>query len=155
MKKFISLSANKYKFKKGIEPVTLSWENNTIADWCTKVKINKEDVIIGHSIGAAISLIVAEKNPPKKLHLYSPSLIFTETIGLLDEIDLKYLGKKRLSEVKSIPNIKCPVTIHVGSMEDRVMIEGAKIIAKHLGVELDIVLGADHITVINKFLVGK
>jgi pimeloyl-ACP methyl ester carboxylesterase len=76
MKKFIALSANKYKLTKGIEPISLSWKTKTIQGWCDQLKINKDDIIIGHSIGGAVALMVASKTPPKELHLYSPTPIF-------------------------------------------------------------------------------
>lgn len=76
MKKFIALSANKYKLKKDIDPVPLSCNTKIVKGWCDKVKMTKEDIIIGHSIGGAVALIAASKTPPKELHLYSPTPIF-------------------------------------------------------------------------------
>jgi len=149
MKKFIALDVKEYKLKKGIIPVNLTWKNNTIKDWCNKLKINNKDIIIGHSLGAAIALIVAKKTPPKELHLYSPSPIFTETIKYLDDKNLKYFGKKRLKEIKIIPKVTCPVTIYVGGNEDRIMkLTAKKICASLPHAKLIIIPNKDHSSVI-------
>jgi pimeloyl-ACP methyl ester carboxylesterase len=117
MKYFIALDTNSYKIKKGIKPVNLTWNDNTIKDWCEGISFTRKDIVIGHSLGASIALIVAEKTPPRKLLLYSPSPIFTETIKFLDKKNLKHFGKKRRKEVNSIPRVSCPVIIYIGSKE--------------------------------------
>jgi pimeloyl-ACP methyl ester carboxylesterase len=150
MKLFIALGANEYKLKKGITPIDLKWKYNGIQDWCDKVRFTSKDVVIGHSIGAAVALIVAEKNPPKELHLYSPSPIFTETIKLLPKSHLSYYGKKRQREVSSIPKVACPVTVYVGELEIPAMKKTAKIIAKKLHAKLVVVPGKNHRNIIQE-----
>lgn len=155
MKKFIALDAYKYKLKEGIEPVSLSWETKTIRGWCNKVKINSDDIIIGHSIGGAVALIVASKTPPKELHLYAPTPIFTEFIILFKKHAGKYL-KPRIKELKPIPNVTCPVFVYIGDQEHPLMIADVKAIAKHIPQAVfRLVKGADHMTIVSKYLKNK
>ena len=98
----------------------------------------------GHSIGAAIALIMAEKTPPKELHLYSPSPIFTETINLIGKTFLRQIGKKRRGEVQPIPKVTCPVTVYVGELEIPAMKKTAQIIARKLHAKLVVVPGKNH-----------
>lgn len=144
MNLFIALATNEYKLEKGVTPVNLTWKHNTIQDWCDKAHFTSKDIVTGHSIGAAIALIAAEKNPPKELHLYSPSPIFTETIGLLGKSDLKYIGKKRRKEVRPIPKVTCHVIVYVGELEIPAMQKTAKIIARKLHARLAVVPGKNH-----------
>ena len=147
--KFIALSTHTKKFKEGIEPISLNMADS-MQTMCDKT-FNKNDIVIGHSMGASIALMIAKKTPPKELHLYSPSLIFTETVSLLDEENLKYFGVK-IKEVEPIPKVDCPVFVYVGSNEASTMIDSAKIVAKHLGSTLEIIPNANHMSVVNKYL---
>lgn len=148
MIKFIALSANKYKLKKGIEPISLSWKTKTIKGWCDEVKMTKDDIIIGHSIGGAVALMVASKTPPKELHLYSPTPIFFEFLELYKKYPVKNM-KDRFKEFVYIPNIKCPVFIYVGGDEDPFMKVGAMIIQKSIkGSKLKTIKGKNHMSVI-------
>lgn len=152
MKKFIALSANKYKLKKGIVPVSLSWRTKTIEGWCAKVKMTKKDIIIGHSIGGAVALIVAAKTPPKELHLYAPTPIFSEFLHFFK----KAAGPElldRIKEVKPIPTISCPVFIYIGDDEHPLMIANVKSISEHIPQAVyKLVKGADHMTIISEYL---
>lgn len=149
MKKFIALGANKKKLKEGIEPISLNMADS-MQTMCDKT-FNKDDIVIGHSMGASIALMIAAKTPPKELHLYSPALIFKETISLLGEEDLKYFGEK-INEIKPIPKITCPVTIYVGELEDPIMLEGAVILVDKLDANEKVVPDANHMTVVNDFV---
>ena len=144
MKLFIALDAKEYTLPKGITPVNLTWKHNRVEDWCRKAVFTGRDVVIGHSIGAAVALIAAEKNPPKELHLYSPSPIFTETVELPGKRFLSFIGKKRRSETKPIPKVACPVTVYVGELEIPAMKKAAKIIARKLHAKLVVVPGKRH-----------
>ncbi|MEO6077604.1 MAG: hypothetical protein ABIP54_02360 [Candidatus Andersenbacteria bacterium] len=150
MKLFIALDTNEYKLGKGVTPVNLIWKHNTIQDWCDQVRFTSKDIVIGHSIGAAVALTVAKKNPPKELHLYSPSPIFTETMKLLPKSHLSYYGKKRQREVSSIPKVTCPVTVYVGELEIPAMKKTEKIIAKKLHAKLVVVAGKNHRNIIQE-----
>lgn len=151
MKKFIALDIKDYELKEGVTPINLVWEGKTIRDWCEKVSFTKEDVVIGHSLGAAVALIVAGETPPKELHLYSPSPIFTETIGFLDKKNLDHFGEKRRDDVKPIPMVACPVYVYYGTKEPSMMGITARIIASRLPQgKLIAVRGKDHRTVINQ-----
>ena len=149
MKKFIALDANKYKLAKGIEPISLSWKTKTIKGWCDEVTMTKDDIIIGHSIGGAVALMVASKSPPKELHLYSPTPIFFEFLELYKMYPTKNM-KDRFSEFVSIPkNVKCPVFIYIGGDEDPFMKVGAQIFAKAIKKsKLKTIKGKDHMNVI-------
>lgn len=144
MKLFIALDTNEYKLEKGVTPINLTWKHNGIKDWCEKVKFTNKDIVTGHSIGAAVALIVAEKNPPKELCLYSPSPIFTETIALLTKSHRRHYGEKRQREVNPIPKVNCPITIYVGSKEHPIMKKTAEIIARKLHAKLVVVPGKNH-----------
>ncbi len=148
MKKFIALDANEYNLKKGIIPVSLSWKTKTIKGWCDQVKMTKEDIIIGHSIGGAVALMVASKTPPKELHLYSPTPIFFEFLELYKKYPDKN-KKDRFKEFVRIPNVKCPVFIYIGGDEDPFMKVGAQIIARSIkNSVLKTIKGKDHMSVI-------
>lgn len=144
MKLFIALDTKEYKLPKGVTPVNLTWRYNGVQDWCAKVKFTKKDTVIGHSIGAAVALIVAAKTSPKELHLYSPTPLFTETIQLLKKSYLQHFGKKRQREVRPIPKVNCPVTIYVGSEEHPIMKKNVDIIARKLHAKKVIVQGKNH-----------
>ena len=152
MKKFIALDADKYKLKKDIIPVTLSWDTKTIRGWCNKVRMTSDDIIIGHSIGGAVALIVASKTPPKELHLYAPTPIFTEFIKLFKKHAGKHL-KPRVNELKPIPSVTCPVFIYIGDQEHSLMIADVKAIAEHIPQAVfKLIKGADHMTIVSKYL---
>ena len=154
MKKFIALDANKYKLKKDIVPVPLTWKTKTIRGWCNKVKMTKEDIIIGHSIGGAVALIVASKTPPKELHLYAPNPIFTEFLELFKKHAGKHL-RGRIKELRPIPipDISCPVYIYIGDKEHPLMIADVKTISKHIPQAVfKLVKGADHMSVVSEHL---
>lgn len=151
MKKFIALDVDDYKLGKGITPVNLVWKGNTIKDWCNEIKFSKRDVVVGHSLGAAVALIVAERTSPKELHLYSPSPIFTETIKLLDKKNLDYFGKRRQKEVRPIPNVSCPVYLYYGTEELPMMKKTVlKIASKLSNCKLTALHERNHQTVINQ-----
>lgn len=151
MKKFIALDVNDYKLGKGVTPVNLVWKGNTIKDWCNEIKFSRRDVVVGHSLGAAIALIAAERTPPKELHLYSPSPIFMETIKLLDKKNLDHFGKRRQKEVRAIPNVSCSVSLYYGTEELPVMKRTAlKIASKLSNCKLIALHGRNHQTVINQ-----
>lgn len=144
MNLFIALDANEYKLPKGVTPINLTWKHNKIQDWCDKVRFTSKDIVTGHSIGASIALIMAEKNPPKELHLYSPSPIFTETVSLPGKSFLRLIGKRRKREVMPIPKVTCPVTVYVGELEIPAMKKTAQIIARKLRAKLVLVPGKRH-----------
>ncbi|OGY35158.1 MAG: hypothetical protein A3E36_00585 [Candidatus Andersenbacteria bacterium RIFCSPHIGHO2_12_FULL_45_11b] len=144
MKLFIALDTKEYKLPKRVISVNLTWKHNTIQDWCDKVHLTSKDIVTGHSIGAAIALIVAEKNPPKELHLYSPSPIFTETVQLAGKSFLRLIGKKRYKEIGPIPTVTCAVTVYVGEFEIPAMKKTAEIIARKLHAKLVVVPGKRH-----------
>lgn len=144
MNLFIALDTNEYKIPKGVTPINLTWKHNTIQDWCDKVHFTSRDVVTGHSIGASVALIMAEKNPPKELHLYSPSPIFTETLDLQTKNFHQLIGKKRRKEIRSIPNVACPVTVYIGELEISAMKKTAQIIAQKLHAKLVVVPGKNH-----------
>lgn len=144
MKIFIALDTNKYKIGKGITPINLTWKYNTIQDWCDKAHFTRRDIVIGHSIGASIALIMAEKNPPKELHLYSPSPIFSETVNLFKKNFIQIIGKKRRGEIQPIPTVTCPVTVYVGELEIPAMKKTAEILAHKLHAKLFVVSGKRH-----------
>ncbi len=98
---FIAFDAKEYKLPKGIISVDLTWKHNTIQDWCGKVRFTNKDIVTGHSIGTVIALIMTEKTPPKELHPYSPSPIFTETVNLPGKNFLRLIEKKRRKENKT------------------------------------------------------
>lgn len=151
MKKFIALDIENYKLMSGITPINLTWKNNTIKDWCRGIKFTKKDIVIGHSLGAAVALIVAKKTPPNELHLYSPSPIFTETIKFLDKKNLDYFGKRRQKEIEPIPSVDCPVYIYYGTDESSMMKKTAIRIATKLpNSKLVALTGRNHQTVINQ-----
>ncbi len=153
MKKFIALSADKYKLKKGIIPISLLWKTKTIKGWCDEVTMTSEDIIIGHSIGGAVALMVASKTPPKELHLYSPTPIFLEFLELYKKYPTKNM-KDRFKEFVRIPHIKCPVFIYIGGDEDPFMKVGAQVIAKSIkNSVLKTIKGKDHMSVIPKSIV--
>ncbi len=150
MKKFIALSAHKYKLQKDIKPVPLFWKSKTIKEWCESVTIDKDDIIYGHSIGGAVALMVASKTPPKELHLYSPSPIFFEFVELYKKYPVKNM-KDRFKEFVRIPDVKCPVYIYIGDKEDSFMKVGAQIINKSIKrSKLILVKGKNHMTVVPK-----
>ncbi len=153
MKKFIALSAHKYKLAKGIEPISLSWKTKTIKEWCDHVSVTKDDILIGHSIGGAVALLVASKTPPKELHLYSPTPIFSEFLELYKLYPTKNM-KDRFKEFVRIPNVKCPVFIYIGGDEDPFMKVGAQIFNNVIKKsKLITVKGKDHMSVIPKSIV--
>lgn len=144
MKIFIALDTNEYKIPKGVTPINLTWKHNTIQGWCNRVHFTSSDIVIGHSIGASIALIMAEKNPPKELHLYSPSPIFTETVNLHAQNFHRFIGKKRRKEIRPIPKVTCPVTVYVGELEIPAMKKTVQIIAQKLHAKLVVVPGKNH-----------
>lgn len=150
MKKFIALSAHKYKLAKGIQPISLSWKTKTIKEWCDQVTMTKDDIIIGHSIGAAVALMVASITPPKELHLYSPTPIFVEFLKLYKLYPTKNL-QDRFKEFVRIPNVTCPVFIYIGGDEDSFMKVGAQIFHKVIQKsKLKEIKGKNHMSVIPK-----
>lgn len=148
MKLFIALDTKEYKLPKRVVPVDLTWKHNRIQDWCDKVRFTSKDIVTGHSMGAAVALIVAEKNPPKELYLYSPSPIFTETVNFPGKNFLRLIGKKRYKEIRPIPKVTCAVTVYVGELEIPAMKKTAKIIARKLHAKLVVVPGKNHKNII-------
>ncbi len=67
VKKFIALSAHKYKLQKDIKPVPLFWKSKPCKSGGESVTIDKDDIIYGHSIGRATALMVASKTSQKEL----------------------------------------------------------------------------------------
>jgi len=153
MKIFIAQHIKSYKLAKGVKSVNLIWKNNTITDWVnTNININNKTVLTGHSIGASVALILAQKNTPKELHLYSPAPIFKDSLPLLNKSMIKYLGKKRITDIKNnfpIKNVKCPVKIYLGSEEIQIMTKNAKLIQKKIPhAKLVIIKGKNHYNII-------
>jgi pimeloyl-ACP methyl ester carboxylesterase len=156
MKYFIALNVEKYELKKDVVPVDLVWEKHTIKDWVNKVKISKKDIVVGHSLGAAIALIAAENNEPKELHLYSPSPIFTEIVSLLDKKDLEIFGKTRQKEIRPVPKVSCPIMIYVGENESEMMKETALKISKLIPkTKLILIPNKDHISIMEDSIACK
>ena len=152
MKKFVALSANKYNLKKGIIPVSLSWRTKTIQGWCDKVQISKKDIIIGHSIGGAVALIAASKTPPKELHLYAPTPIFSEFLSFFKKAASPELIS-RIKDVRPIPQVSCPVFIYIGDDEHPLMIANVKTLSEHIPQAIfKLIKGADHMTIISEYL---
>lgn len=152
MKKFIALGANTYKLKKGITPISLSWRTKTIQGWCDKVTITKTDIVIGHSIGGAVALIVASKTPPKELHLYAPTPIFLEFASQFTyAASSEFIG--RIDQIKPIPKISCPVFMYIGDQESKIMIDCVKKISKKIPHSVfKLIKGADHMTIVSEYL---
>lgn len=153
MKYFIALDVKEYNLKSGITPVNLVWKHKTLKNWVKGLSFNTNDIIIGHSLGGAVAAIVASKTPPKELHLYSPSPFFTESKHLLDKSDLKYIGKRRMKDIKKIPNISCKTYIYYGSDEDKRMARNAHKIHCHItNSKLKEIKGTNHMTVVKNLL---
>lgn len=147
---FIALNTDTYTVPKDFYCINLNWQDS-IKKWIKDTKKYLKDcedssIIIGHSIGASIALICAQKG---NLELYSPSPIFKETKNILNLKMKNQLGNK-IYEIDKIllSNIKIKPHVYVGSKEHSVIKNTAKIIKKNIDCSITYLKDKDHLTVL-------
>lgn len=156
MKQYIITNGVK---KDGIINVTLKWKYQTLTNWVDyargKIDLSKEIHLQGHSVGAIVALILASEIKGR-LTLYSPSPIIKETLKLLTNKDLQYLGKRRRLDINQYSlkemckDLKIPVDICVGELEVPFMHNVAKRVHKLIPhSKLHIIKGADHLSLLS------
>lgn len=92
--------------------VPIDWNYKTMADYVAEFKKfyskNKGDnnYIIGFSYGAVIALMTTEDLKPNKIYLCSLSPDFKEDLIEMKPWILRYIGKRRINEIKKRSGIK-------------------------------------------------
>lgn len=110
-----------------------TWNNKTVDEYINKFisfyekNKGKNNIIIGHSFGAMIALIVAPRTRPDLLVLCSMSGYFKEDLAKHNNSHAMYnlIGQKRLTELSAISAIKCSNEIRDANIPT-VMIYGEK-----------------------------
>lgn len=155
--------------KKGFNLITidLEWNRNIISDWVvfSEKKIpeinSSETIVVGHSIGASLAIILAQKYNFYKTLAFSPSPIFKESLKLLNSSAKKQLGLRRLEDIKKNYSLKMisskinkrPICIYIGSEEHIIIKKNAKIISGHIkNLRVSEINNRKHLDVINDLL---
>ena len=110
--------------------VNLKWNYKNINDWIEQSiailnSIQEPYIIVGHSVGASISLMLQNKlkHLPIRMILYSPSPIFNEFIKNFDKEVLQFFGKRRIKQIEEnhirvfLKNNTIPLEVRYGSLE--------------------------------------
>lgn len=111
-------------------PVFINWNYKTMIDYVSEFKKfynenkgNNNNYILGFSYGAVIAFISAEDLKPNKIYLCSLSPDFKEDLINMKPWILKYIGKRRINEIKKRSGIKVakelsvPAVIFYGEKE--------------------------------------
>lgn len=109
--------------------VPIKWDYKTMSDYVSDFKKfyykNKSDnnYIIGFSYGAVIAFITASELKPKKIYLCSLSSDFKEDLSKVKPWIKKYIGKKRVLDIKKrsgreiAKRLSVPSVIFYGTVE--------------------------------------
>jgi len=110
-------------------PIKISWKYNVMSDYvdqffCQLSHKKSDDVyLFGFSFGAMIAFISAVKLKPKMLFLCSLSPYFMEDLMFLRTTLKKYVGKKRINDLKMFSfdklakDIRCKTLLIIGENE--------------------------------------
>lgn len=109
--------------------VPVTWNNKTLSqnadDFVGFFNKHKgtENYILGFSLGAVIILLTANILLPKKIFLCSLSAVFSEDLKVVDASFARYIGKKRLADLRTrsgrtlAKNLKVPSVVFYGEKE--------------------------------------
>ncbi|MFA5369008.1 MAG: hypothetical protein WC303_03375 [Candidatus Paceibacterota bacterium] len=111
--------------------VPITWNYRTMNDYIAQFekfyKENKSNInyVLGFSYGAVIAFITAADLKPKKIYLCSLSPDFREDLTSMKEWIIKYIGKKRIEDLKRrsakdiAKKLNVPATIFYGEKEGK------------------------------------
>ncbi len=132
---------------------TPHWNNQTATDWVTDLKVILRTIDVDHttvvsfSLGAYITLILAESYPFQKIILCSLSPFFKEHLPMIPPQAEKVLGVTRMKDFAThkIPaNLKCPSVFLFGENEWPIAIKEAKRLTKRYNGEFTLVSNTLH-----------
>ncbi|HRH22520.1 MAG TPA: alpha/beta hydrolase [Candidatus Paceibacterota bacterium] len=114
------------------------WNRGTTKNWLADFEktsgIKPETIVIGFSMGAYITLLLAEHHNASKIVFASLSPYFKENISLVPDSAKKFFGKKRIEDFLrySVPeNIKTQNPVFLfGELDWDIAIDQAKRLAK-------------------------
>lgn len=109
--------------------VPIHWSYKTMNNYISEFKIfyeknkTQNNYVLGFSYGAVIALLTANDLKPNKIYLCSLSPDFKEDLSNMKKWLLKYIGKKRIKEIKNrsgeeiAKNLNIPSVIFYGEKE--------------------------------------
>ena len=141
-----------------VVPIKITWNYKVMSDYVAEflgqlVHNNDDEVyVFGFSFGAMIAFITADKIKPIKLILGSLSPFFKEDLPYLKKSWKRYIGKKRMEDLKNFAfndlirkNHQHKTSFLVGEMEDEAVRRRVnKAHKKFKKAKLIIVKGAKH-----------
>ncbi len=128
------------------------WNHGTTKNWLADFEkmseIKPETIVIGFSMGAYITLLLAEHYNASKIVLASLSPYFKENINLVPDSAKKFFGKKRIEEFlkHSVPEkIKTQnATFLFGDLDWEIAIDQAKRLAKKYNGAFEFIENTPH-----------
>ncbi len=112
-------------------PIRITWKYRVMSDYVNeflkqyKKEKDEETILFGFSFGAMIALISAAKIKPRTIILASLSPYFKEDLKHVKKTWQKYVGKKRLQDLKKYSfkelasKIKCKTILTMGGKEGK------------------------------------
>jgi pimeloyl-ACP methyl ester carboxylesterase len=112
-----------------VVPVPVAWNYKTLSDNAVellnffKKYQGEKNYILGFSYGAVLAMLIANEVKPKRLYLCSLSPDFSEDLKFMTSDIKKYIGKRRLSDIKNrsgrkiAKELNVPTTIFYGKKE--------------------------------------
>lgn len=109
--------------------VPIDWDHKTISDYMEQFKLfyykykNEENYILGFSYGAVITFMTAMELMPQKIFLCSLSSDFKEDAKSMPPAVVRYIGKRRFTEIKyrsaiaTARNLTIPSVVFYGEKE--------------------------------------
>lgn len=130
-KQFVWLK--KFLITKGfsVSLVPITWERRTMTEYAVEFESfyerhkAKDNYILGFSYGAVVAFITANKLKPKKIYLCSLSSDFKEDVRSMKPRIVKYIGKKRISDLlkrsgrEIAQDLVVPAVVFYGEKEGR------------------------------------
>ena len=132
---------------------TPHWNNKTATDWVQDLKVILSDIdvhnttVVSFSLGAYITLILAETYAFEKVIVCSLAPFFKEQLPMVPPQAEKVLGVKRMKDFANhlVPqNLACPAVFLFGENEWPIAKEEAKRLAKQYEAEFEIIPKASH-----------
>lgn len=122
------LRNKKYK----VIEVPVKWGYSTLTKNAKEFEVffnknkGKDNYVLGFSYGAVIALLTANNLKPKKIYLCSLSPDFKEDFKYMDKQSKKYIGKRRMDDVKTRSGKKIAKSLAVPSVVFYGEVEGKK-----------------------------
>lgn len=115
-----------------VRGVPIAWDRRTMEDYVEEFKVfyekhkTAENYVLGFSYGAVIAFLSANDLEPRKIYLCSLSPDFREDIPKIRSWIERYVGKRRISEMKTRSGRKFARALRVPSVVFYGEVEGKK-----------------------------